>query len=362
MKENQQTKQMMQDILQELKKNNSKRSLKRQIYRRKRSHGSSCECRKCGQYSKPKKGKGISKKFSKYKLPQFDGNYSDTPRDSQPGQNATAFGESQISSEERPGNAIQGQSTSPQKSDSHQAGSVVAGPSSQLSSNPRGHSVLANFNTFRKDGKLRLAKTNAKHLMKKFFNYVQDSQFQASDMNDSDYSASCTDTSDSQQSTDDSYSEDVTSDDDVPKDFHTAESSLSFSRKRTKKSTNQKKPSVELPGSSKDSITRLQSQPTPLDGDILNEDVSGPVDDNICYVESFDLDINSTRVDQFSIPATAQQCPEQYFRFLSKLLPYYYLIKGAMAKTKLALNISFHFFAFSYQRIFQLNPYLWNHL
>ena len=38
----------------------------------------------------------------------------------------------------------------------------------------------------------------------------------------------------------------------------------------------------------------------------------------ICYVESFELDINSKTIDQFTIPATKMQCPDSYMRFLGK--------------------------------------------
>jgi len=42
--------------------------------------------------------------------------------------------------------------------------------------------------------------------------------------------------------------------------------------------------------------------------------------DQICFVETFELDLDSKRVDNFSIPATLSQAPEDYLRFLGKCL------------------------------------------
>lgn len=47
-------------------------------------------------------------------------------------------------------------------------------------------------------------------------------------------------------------------------------------------------------------------------------DISDTGDENICFVESFQLDVNSQVIDQFSVPATKMQCPESYMRFLGK--------------------------------------------
>lgn len=41
-------------------------------------------------------------------------------------------------------------------------------------------------------------------------------------------------------------------------------------------------------------------------------------EENICFVESFSLDVNSKSLDQFNIPATKMSCVSDYVRFLGK--------------------------------------------
>lgn len=54
--------------------------------------------------------------------------------------------------------------------------------------------------------------------------------------------------------------------------------------------------------------------------------------DKVCFVESFELDVDSKRCDAFSVPATLTQAPEDYLRFLGKCTVFFVLVAKCLKK------------------------------
>jgi len=304
------------------KKHRSQETLKPQL--RGPNHGRGCKCTKCRKWHIYLKGKHIHGKTSRFHLPQFDGNDSDTEFGPEPRQGQLAHPSNEVTSEERASTFAQSQQPFFEISPSCEAsGSRVSG---HYKPSKMDYQTIANpANNSNSRVSKRPAKLAAKALMKKVYDFFEDARQNSGDLLDSDESQSEYD----YQSEDDSSIDNDEDTDDVEEEeeeeFHSAHSPnmileanperqvprLQQSRKLAKKRTLPTIKSDNEDSNDQDS----DSQHPPLHS--VNSD---PDTTKICHIESFDLDVNSTRVDQLNIPATFQQAPEHYLRFLSKFV------------------------------------------
>lgn len=293
MKQNQESTELMKQIWLELQKSREERAAQLQ-------HGASCHCQKC-----------ITRRFSKgkaipehYQVPQMDGNDSDAECSGSP----KASQESQCSHGEGPGISAQSQLSFRGKSNALEKGQ------SQISSND----LLSRNDRFARAGAFlsghyqqnRLAKSSAKNTITKNIALFASKD----DPKDRDYEHS------SSESETEAYEEDRVEEDekdveendasDAEEEFKSARSALTDDFQNS-------------PNFYSVPVHRQRKRPVQA-GNCQHchpqkaKKVVELTDDEKCFVESFDLDLNSSRIDQFSAAATFEQCPENYFRFLSK--------------------------------------------
>lgn len=341
LQQNEFTHQMMSKILKELKKTRTSSGHKlhkvgispRQTQKRRHhksspkrpNHGNGCKCPKCIRWRSYHKGKGIPGKYSKFVMPQFDGNISDSDYEPEHRSGRMASGTNDMALQEGPSTSAQSQLPLQQASAAREGGnSRLSGrnqPSKQgYKSSVNHHSFARNFYNTKRPAKLA-----AKNMLKEVFDFFENARNIAGDTTDSedlsqsDYNLGTPEESSNGDSDEDEDYED--------EEFHSAQSPTAVLEGTAPK------PCKYYRRSTKPYTKHLESPANESDSPIFNEQESGddkeprgnthsigadPDETKICHVESFDLELNSTRLDQFNIPATFQQAPEHYLRFLSK--------------------------------------------
>lgn len=337
------THQLMQKIWKELKKTRSHQNNKhkkhkfvekpryQKIFPRKPNHGKGCKCSKCLKWRSYLKGKIIPGKGSKFCLPQYDGNNSDVDNETELQRCNVARGSNEMAHQEGQSTSYQSQPPfveipatcegSQSKSTSHNRGSKQ---SDKRSSN------LRHFATNHRYHK-RPANLAAKSMLKKFYAFLEEAKQSCEESsgpegnNSSDYKLETEEESTS------------ASDDDIfEEEFYSANSPLNNERRSTPLQRAKKsKQRIETPNQ-EDFFGNFSSsesespdvddhrQPPTNPNATPPTNLEDPDEDSLVHVESFEVDINSQRVDQLNIPATSNQAPEQYLRFLSKLKLHFY--------------------------------------
>lgn len=111
----------------------------------------------------------------------------------------------------------------------------------------------------------------------------------------------------------DSFIDDNTDDSDISdssNDYNTADSNI--------------EPNASTSSNTKIPISNKVSKPRKLHTPpLLRQFQNLRSDEDICFVESFTLDVNSKALDQFTIPATKTSCVSDYTRFLGKTLKFF---------------------------------------
>lgn len=316
LQQNKNTNLLMTKILQELQRSRQKTFEKRlnvthKLQTRPNNHGRGCECKQCYKWNRCK-GKHIYGKPSRFRCPQIDGNSSDTGLESESRRSPATHDPSQTPVQEGSTTAGGSKLSLQQSSSTLKVGKSKFSRNNKISGQSNPFSACGPFNGPNSPIRKRKAKSAANELMKAFYDLIEKNKANpsGSDLEDtgSDYSeeADIEETSDIQ----DNFSSDI-----EEEHFESANSALpnhSPPKSRPKK-TKIRKDLIPLPS---ESGSDPESNPEPVQCNPTA--ISGLDEDKICFVESFDLDINSTRVDQLAIPASFQQAPEQYFRFLSK--------------------------------------------
>lgn len=327
---------LMQKIWKELKKNRSQEKYKqrqrkvvekpryRKTHPPKPNHGKGCKCSKCLKWRSYLKGKIIPGKSSRFCLPQYDGNGSDLDNEAELQRCNMARGSNEMALQE-------GQSTSHQsKSPFVESPATREGSQSKSTSNNKlskqGDKRSGNHRHFATNHRYnkRPAKLAAKSMLKKFYTFLEEAKQSCEESSDPEGNNS----SDYKLETEDESS--TESDEDIFEDeFYSANSPLNNERKSTPAQlANKSKPRSKTPDR-EDFLFDFSSESNSPDPDLDDHGqpptnakpmpiVEDPDEDKIVHVESFELDINSHRIDQLNIPSTSNQAPEQYLRFLSK--------------------------------------------
>lgn len=329
------THELMQKIWKELKKKRSQPSCNKKkskfvqkprhqkSYPYKPNHGSGCKCSKCLKWRSYLKGKNIPGKNSRFCLPQYDGNGSDIDNEEELQRCSLARGSNEMAQQE-------GESTAHQsKSPFTEIPATREGSQSKLTQHNRvskqsnkrsgNHVPFAVNHRYNK----RPAKLAAKSMLKKLYSFLEEAKQSCEESSGSEGNNS----SDYKEETEEDSS--LASDEDIfEEEFYSANSPLnneriSSSGRHAKKS----KQRIESPNQ-RDFLNDSSSESNYPDFDDHKQPPTNPTnaetmmvdleEDKIVHVESFDLDLNSNRIDHLNIPATSIQAPEQYLRFLSK--------------------------------------------
>lgn len=324
LQQNEFTNQLMLKIWKELKAKGSKqKQLKKHSDKfRKRNaerakprhphHGKGCKCPKCRKWLSYVKGKSIEGKTSRFYMPQLDGNGSDSHLEQEHPGSSLARAPNEMALHERASTSGQSQQPSKKIPASREACNPglleYSPPTRQTHQDFAGHHSYPGIS----NGSKRPAKLAAKKLMKKMHDFIYQNNLSESENGSS---SSSNYNEESAESTEDETDDDEDYDNE---DFFSSHSALQNSKTKPKKAEST---CSNLSKSKPRRDTHYNSPDSDDNGDPPRISSNLPSDlneDEICHVESFDLDLNSTRVDQINIPATAQQAPEQYIRFLSK--------------------------------------------
>lgn len=258
LQQNQQNNQLIQEIWLELQKKKAKKKHNR------RSHGALCKCQKCC-YRRARKGKQI---LGKSRIVQTDGNDTDG-----------------------------GTSTQPESSNQ---------PKTFITPN-------ALKQALKRTKDQRPAKASAKILLDQQRQWIGDG-------NNSDKDPDYQTTDESSDYSDDEENDSKLQSSSESEDFHSLPSGSSEKITEPQAETSQQGMSAFSQPAHQSPCRVTSKKPhvkTPKIDPVKNLDTDIPEEEK-CFIQYFDLEINATKIDQLSHPGTFKQAPTDYYRFLSK--------------------------------------------
>jgi hypothetical protein len=252
-------------------------------------------------------------------MPQFDGNESDPEYEAEHRNSRVAQGTNEMALQEGPSTSNHSQPplvhVPPARESCNSRLSGCNQPTKKSYKSFGGHySFARNIHSNKRPAKLA-----AKTMLKKVFEFFEEARKSSEDTSESeDHILSDYSEESAEESSDNVGEEEEDLEDE---DFHSANSPTMMVEEATQKpfiksqqSTKHNKKPLETFANESDCPSEDNKEPRKSPFNVRVD----PDETKICHVESFDLELNSTRLDQFNIPATYFQAPEHYLRFLSK--------------------------------------------